>query len=493
MTDGCIRQHYEDLCSILTCLQDWQLSIKPSKVFLSLRRVRFCGQILERGRRSADPEKVAAVSRWDWRDIRTPIHLKSFLGLAQWYAFYIDKFADHTAPLTDALRGLDFTKKAKFKSTHPPLSASKRKAVFQQFHNVAEAEKEICRLENRIHWTPDMIGHFGQLKEKLFDPVQLYIPDTQRQFWILTDASDFAVDGVLEQRRCKCPEPDDPTQSCGCPLVPLAFPSRKLQGDKSHGQCAWPVRDKETYAIVATLHKFHAWLQQSRLFLKSAWVATDHRSLEYMTKEDFVTVSGPVGRRGCWHQFLSQFLLDVVYVPGQNQEIPYTLSRWSYPAYLYSPETNIHGTEEDAEGVAADEREQRAHADQLLERADGQGETQFLRNFVAWHSSLLASGVTPLNQEVGRVDVFQDDAEFSELASRGMRSVLRIAVRPEICFLLKACHARPAERRNTSRLRRDAARIGLLVPWGLHCSVRLRPAFLIVTLMSYGQRSARGE
>ena len=249
--------------------------------------------------------------------------------------------------------------------------------------------------------------------------MQLHIPDTRRQFWIRTDASDFAVVGVLEQRRCKRPEPDAPTQGCGCPLFPVAFCSRKLQGDKSHGQRARPVRDKETYAIVATLHKFHAWLQQSRLFLKSAWVATDHRSLEYMTKEDSVTVSGPVGRRGRWHQFLSQFLLDVVYVPGQNQEIPDTLSRWSYPAYLYSPETNIHGTEEDAEGVAADQREQRAHADQLLERVDGQGETQPLRNFVAWHSSLLASGVTPSNREVGRVDVFQDDAEFSELAEQG--------------------------------------------------------------------------
>ena len=146
---------------------DWQLSIKPSKAFLFLRRVRFCGQILERGRRSADPEKVAAVSGWDWRDIWTPTHLKAFLGLAQWYAFHIDKFADHAAPLTDALRGLDLTKKGKFKSTHPPLSASRRKAVFQQFSSVAEAEKEICRLENRIHWTPEMIWHFGQLKGKL--------------------------------------------------------------------------------------------------------------------------------------------------------------------------------------------------------------------------------------------------------------------------------------------------------------------------------------
>ena len=39
--DGCIGQHYEDLCHILTCLLDGQLSIKPSKVFLFLQCVCF--------------------------------------------------------------------------------------------------------------------------------------------------------------------------------------------------------------------------------------------------------------------------------------------------------------------------------------------------------------------------------------------------------------------------------------------------------------------
>ena len=110
-----------------------------------------------------------------------------------------------------------------------------------------------------------MIWHFEQLKEKLLNPVQLYIPDTQRRVWIRTDASDFAVGAVPEQRRRKCPEPDDPTQGCGCPLFPVAFFLRTLQGDKFQCQRAWPVRDKEAYAIVATLHKLHAW-QNSLVF-----------------------------------------------------------------------------------------------------------------------------------------------------------------------------------------------------------------------------------
>ena len=179
VTDGCLGQHYEDLCQILTCLRDWQLSIRPSKAFLSSRRLCFCGQILERGRRSADPQKVAAVSRWDWQDIWTPTHLKAFLGLAEWYPFYIDKSSDYAAPLTDALRGLDSTRRGEFKSRDRALSTSRRKAVFQQFFSVTEAEIQICRLENRIHWKPEMIWHFQQLKEKLFNPVQLYIPDPQ--------------------------------------------------------------------------------------------------------------------------------------------------------------------------------------------------------------------------------------------------------------------------------------------------------------------------
>ena len=71
--------------------------------------------------------------------------------------------------------------------------------------------------------------------------------------------------------------------------------------------------------------------------------------------------------------------------------------------------------------------------------------------------------------------------------------MLRIAVRSELCFLLKACHARHAGRHNASPLRRDAARIFLLVPLGLHCNVRLPPAFQTVILMSHARRSARGE
>ena len=41
-----------------------------------------------------------------------------------------------------------------------------------------------------------------------------------------------------------------------------------------------------------------------------------------------------IGRRGRWHEFLSQFNIVVVYVPGKDHHVSDALSRWAYPAGL---------------------------------------------------------------------------------------------------------------------------------------------------------------
>jgi len=43
-------------------------------------------------------------------------------------------------------------------------------------------------------------------------------------------------------------------------------------------------------------------------------------------------MSGPVGRRGRWHEFLSGFTLDVKYVPGPTNIVADSMSRWAYGA-----------------------------------------------------------------------------------------------------------------------------------------------------------------
>ena len=163
--------------------------------------------------------------------------------------------------------------------------------------------------ELQIHWTPEMIAGFKELKKGLCDMVMsedkgLVLPRPDGQWLIRCDASNFAVGGALEQM-----QPDGSWR-------PVAFYSRKLQGEragttkegftrtKHTGQYGWTPREKETYTIVSCLLKFQSWIGGQEITVK-----TDHSAIAKWYKEDLCTIPGPLGRRGRWHEFLSRFNL----------------------------------------------------------------------------------------------------------------------------------------------------------------------------------------
>ena len=141
----------------------------------------------------------------------------------------------------------------------------------------------------------------------------------------------------------------------------MAFFSRKLQGEKANGltkkrdtgQYAWTPREKETYAIVCCLLKFQSWIGSQEVT-----VQTDHSAIVKWYKEDLCTISGPMGRRGRWHEFLSRFNLFIEYRPGEDNEGADALSRWAYPAGE-AQDTNFHGGDADLLGWTEAERAER--------------------------------------------------------------------------------------------------------------------------------------
>ena len=56
---------------------------------------------------------------------------------------------------------------------------------------------------------------------------------------------------------------------------------------------------------------------------------------------------GAIGRRSRWHEYLSQFNLEIIYVPGKDHKVSDALSRWAYPAGLDADAT-FHGSAENA-------------------------------------------------------------------------------------------------------------------------------------------------
>ena len=80
-------------------------------------------------------------------------------------------------------------------------------------------------------------------------------------------------------------------------------------------------------------------------------VLTDHKSLQHWYTEDLNKMMGAVGRRGRWHEFLSQFNLEIVYVPGKDHHVSDALSRWAYPAGLEA-DISFHGPQSSADYAA---------------------------------------------------------------------------------------------------------------------------------------------
>ena len=55
------------------------------------------------------------------------------------------------------------------------------------------------------------------------------------------------------------------------------------------------------------------------------------------------TISGPLGSRVRWHEFLSGFDLEVIYLPSPENVVTEALSRWPYPAGL-DQDCTFHGS-----------------------------------------------------------------------------------------------------------------------------------------------------
>ena len=113
---------------------------------------------------------------------------------------------------------------------------------------------------------------------------------------------------------------------------------------------------------MAALHKFRSCIQSG----VTVRASTDHRALVHWFREDLGSISGPVGHRGQWHGFLSQFHLEVEYKRGEDNVGADTMSRWAYPACEHAPDTCMHGSEEDLAGVQRDIHDEKRWEDHTL-------------------------------------------------------------------------------------------------------------------------------
>src|SRR6202008_1707798 len=168
------------------------------------RSVEYLGLIISEGELRMDPVKLKAIK--DWPHPRTIKDIQKFLGFCNFYRRFVQDYSTLARPL------FDLTKKTR-----------------------------------SWDWTTTCENAFRALQDTLTTSPVLALPDYDRPFTLITDASDYATGAIWEQKDAR-----------GRTHL-VAYYSKSLQPAKRN----YEIHDKELLAIIHALKHFRHYLQGS--------------------------------------------------------------------------------------------------------------------------------------------------------------------------------------------------------------------------------------
>ena len=258
------EDHLKDLKLTLDLLRENGLVTNRKKCVLGCTSLEFLGYQVDANGISPLPERVEAIRQFPRPT--TVKDLQSFLGMINYYRRFISRAGEHMHHLFDALRG---------------------------------KPKELV-------WDDGCQKSFEAIKEALAQATLLHHPRSGAHLALTTDASQFAVGGVLEQWGSKGWEP-------------LSFYSKKLNDT----QQLWPPYDRELLGAFNAVRHFKPMIEGRPFTL-----FTDHLSLvpSVAKKTDPQTT-----RQAYQLSAIAEFTTDFRYIQGKANVVADCLSRPSAP------------------------------------------------------------------------------------------------------------------------------------------------------------------
>ncbi|KAJ1042189.1 hypothetical protein NDA10_007446 [Ustilago hordei] len=254
--------HVKHVTEVLTRLRSNRLFAKLSKCEFHTKTVEFLGYIIKPMGIEMDPEKVHTVKEWPMPE---SIHdIQRFLGFANFYQRFIAHFAHIAKPLTSLVKPIEW-----FKKFELPEEAQ------QAFHKLIQAFTSAGVLQHFDYHLPTRLE---------------------------TDASDFAIAGVLKQEH-------------EGRWHPVAFYSRKMSSAEKN----YEIHDKELLAVVACLTQ---WRHMLAGLPSQLVILTDHEALKYFKSQRCIT-----GQQARWAILLADFDFILQYRPGDKGGEPDALTR----------------------------------------------------------------------------------------------------------------------------------------------------------------------
>jgi hypothetical protein len=255
------EEHANHLRMVLARLREHRLYAKRSKCVFAQTTLKFLGHILSAEGVRVDPEKTQVLQ--DWKTPANVTEVRQFVGLANYFRKFVLGFSSMSKPLT-----------------------------------------ELTKASTAWQWGDKEQQAFDAIKAALCHAPTLAMPDTQKDFTVICDASDFGIGAVLMQDG-----------------HPVAYSSKLLNAAPRNDT----VSDRELLAIVEALKQWRCYLGDRHFT-----VVTDHSPLtHFATKRDLQ------GRQARWAEVLAMFSFSWEYRPGRiNVADPFSRNPAHQPAEL---------------------------------------------------------------------------------------------------------------------------------------------------------------
>ena len=240
------EEHLKHLRTVFEVLRESKLYCRPHKCHFNKSELKYLGHIVGSDGIKVDPAKIKVVTEWpvpvNPRDVR------SFLGLATYFRRFIQGFASLAAPL--------------HRLTHNDVSP------------------------REWPWTPECQRAFDELKRALTTAPVLALPDWEKPFEIVADASTHGTGAVLLQEG-----------------RPVAYESRKFTATEYR----YDTGEREMLGVVRALTAFRCYVEGNRFTL-----VTDHEPLIFFEKQPRLS-----RKHARWYEFLQTFDMVWEHRPGR--------------------------------------------------------------------------------------------------------------------------------------------------------------------------------
>lgn len=272
VASGSEEDHKQDLDAVFQRLSDCDLRLNLVKCSFFQTDIDFLGHKITCNGLHPLPEKVSAIRSFPLPT--TYKDLRSFLGMVNFYHRFIDHGAEILGPLNNLLSR--YTKQAGNRT---------------------------------IKWSehPEARAAFDVAKNALAEATMLHFPSSTGELAIFTDASDFAVAGVLQQYRDGS-------------WLPLGFFSRKLVPRER----ILSTFSRELLAIYLSLKHFSHWTEGQDIS-----IFTDHKPILGAMNKPLDKLSPKEARHIA---YISQLNPKIFHISGKENIVADALSRPSESA-----------------------------------------------------------------------------------------------------------------------------------------------------------------